>query len=199
VPIAFVAFLLSWLLPELELRKTVSTVDRGESFGTPVPRSSLQEIELALQRISSRENRAELYQTLAQRAGLDLPPRSCWLLYRLSDCPACTVHQVAERLKVDQMIIEPGIEGLVAGGMVEEVTRGTECDLALTPVGQAAIERLKEARRSGLTELLEGWSPEEHPEVIEMVKNLASSLLADDTQLVQDAIPRVSVVGSGAN
>ena len=30
VPIAFVAFLLSWLLPEVELRKTVQTVDVGE-------------------------------------------------------------------------------------------------------------------------------------------------------------------------
>ena len=33
-----------------------------------------QEIELALMRLSDRENRVELYQTLAQRAGIDLPP-----------------------------------------------------------------------------------------------------------------------------
>ena len=198
VPIAFVAFLLSWLLPELELRKTVQTVDTGEAFGSPVPRSSLQEIELALERISDRENRAELYQTLAQRAGLDLPPRSCWLLYRLADRPACTVQEVAARLKVDPQIIEPGVAGLVAAGMVEEVTRGQECDLALTPAGLSAIDRLTEARRNGLTELLEGWNPEEHPEVIDMVKNLASSLLADDERLVHDAMPRPAVAGAGA-
>ena len=48
VPIAFVAFLLSFLLPEVELRKTVQTVDVGEVNGSPDPRSSLQEIELAL-------------------------------------------------------------------------------------------------------------------------------------------------------
>src|SRR5258708_4755761 len=85
VPIAFVAFLLSFLLPEVELRKTVETVDLGEVSGAPQNRSSLQEIELALTRMSARENRAELYHTLAQRAGLDLPPRSVWLLYRLSE------------------------------------------------------------------------------------------------------------------
>ena len=73
VPIAFVAFLLSFLLPEVELRKTVQTVDVGEVNGSPDPRSSLQEIELALTRLSDRENRVELYQTLAQRAGIDLP------------------------------------------------------------------------------------------------------------------------------
>jgi DNA-binding MarR family transcriptional regulator len=198
VPIAFVAFLLSWLLPELELRKTVQTVDTGEGFGSPVPRSSLQEIELALERMSDRENRAELYQTLAHRAGLELPPRSCWLLYRLADRPASSVQGVAARLKVDAEIIEPAVAGLVAAGMVEEVTRGDTCGLALTPTGLSAIDRLTEARRSGLTELLEGWNPEEHPEVIDMVKNLASSLLADDERLVHDAMPRPAVAGAGA-
>ena len=88
VPISFVAFLLSWLLPEVELRKTVQTVDVGEVNGMPDHRTSLQEIELALTRLSDRENRVELYQTLAQRAGIDLPPRACWLLYRLADRPA---------------------------------------------------------------------------------------------------------------
>ena len=37
VPIAFVAFLLSFLLPEVELRKTVQTVDIGEVNGSPDP------------------------------------------------------------------------------------------------------------------------------------------------------------------
>jgi EmrB/QacA subfamily drug resistance transporter len=197
VPIAFVAFLLSWLLPELELRKTVQTVDRGEGFGMPDTRSSLQEIQLALERFSGRENRVELYRTLAQRAGLDLPPRSCWLLYRLADRPASTVGQMAERLKVDPLIIKPGLDGLVAAGMVEEIQRGDERDLALTPVGTAAIARLAEARRSGLTELLEGWNPQEHPEVIDMVKELAAALLADDERLVADALPRSPVGATG--
>jgi EmrB/QacA subfamily drug resistance transporter len=197
VPIAFAAFLLSWLLPERELRKTVQTVDTGEAFGLQETRSSLEEIELALHRFASKENRAELYQTLASRAGIDLPPRSCWLLYRLADQPAATVHEVASRLKVDSQIIQPGVDGLVSAGMVEEVQRGTECDLALTPAGSDAIARLVEARRSGLTELLEGWNPQEHPEVIEMVKELAGALLADDKRLVADALPQTAAASSG--
>jgi hypothetical protein len=38
-----------------------------------------------------------------------------------------------------------------------------------------------------LTELLEGWNPEEHPELVEMVQHLASALMADDGRLVADA------------
>ena len=124
VPIAFVAFLLSFLLPEVELRKTVQTVDPGEVQGAPQTRSSLEEIQLALERVSARENRGELYHTLAERAGLDLPPRSCWLLYRLAENPASTVADLSYRLKVDPELIEPGVEGLVSAGMIEERPAG---------------------------------------------------------------------------
>ncbi len=197
VPISFVAFLLSFLLPEVPLRRTVETVDVGEAAGAPQNRSSLEEIELALQRVSARENRAELYRTLAQRAGIDLPPRSVWLLYRLADRPACTVNEVADRLKIDPALIQPGIDGLLAAGMVEERRRDADCDLFLTTTGTAALDKLTEARRSGLTELLEGWNPEEHPEIIEMVKHLAQSLLADDERMVADAMPQ-AVATAGA-
>jgi EmrB/QacA subfamily drug resistance transporter len=199
VPIAFVAFLLSFLLPEVPLRKTVQTVDPGEVAGAMQARTSLQEIELALQRVSARENRAELYETLAQRAGVDLPPRAVWLLYRLSERPACTVLEVADSLHVDPSIIRPGVDGLVSAGMIIEHQRGSDCDLHLTAAGTEALAKLTEARRSGLTELLEGWNPEEHPEVIELVKQLAHSLLADDERLVADAMPREPAgAGTGA-
>ena len=41
VPIAFVAFLLSWTLPEIELRKSIRTSDPAENLGLPEPRTSL--------------------------------------------------------------------------------------------------------------------------------------------------------------
>ncbi|HEX3332941.1 MAG TPA: MFS transporter [Acidimicrobiales bacterium] len=199
VPIAAVAFILSFFLPEVSLRRTVETVDTGEVHGAMQARSSLEEIQLALERMSARENRAELYETLAHRAGVDLPPRSVWLLYRLADGPACTVDEVAERLKVDPTIIQPGVDGLASAGMIEERRRGAECDIYLTTAGSTALDKLTEARRSGLTELLEGWNPEEHPELIEMVKQLAHSLLADDERLVADAMPRPAVAGSAVS
>jgi EmrB/QacA subfamily drug resistance transporter len=198
VPIAVLAFALSWFLPELPLRKSISTLEVSEGFGLPEPRSSIEEIQLSLERIANRENRVELYQTLAQRAGVELPPQSCWLLYRLADRPAETVPEVARRLKVSRDILEHAVRGLVAAGMVIVVQRGADHDVTLTPAGLAAMARLTEARRSGLTELLEGWNPREHPEIIAMVKELASSLLADDDRLVEDAIPPENGNGSGA-
>jgi len=187
VPIAAVAFALSFLLPDVELRKTVRTADPGKELGMHESRSSLQEIELALERWAQRENRSELYAGLAARAGLQLEPRSCWLLYRFADRPDCTLESVASRLKVDPKRIEEAIEALVRTGLVRMVERSGECEFTLTEQGRDAIDRLEASRRSGLTELLEGWDPEDHPEIGEMVRKLARELLADDEKLLAAA------------
>jgi EmrB/QacA subfamily drug resistance transporter len=189
VPIAFGAFLLSWTLPEIELRKSIRTSEPAEHLGTPEPRTSLGEIQRILERAASQENRSELYETLSTRAGLDLDPRACWMLYRLADRPDCTLEEVGERLHVDPERLEPGVDSLVAGGLVARLGPEAECQLVITDAGRAAIDRLTVARRDSLTELLEGWDPETHPEVVDMVRNLAKSLLADDDKLLADARP----------
>jgi EmrB/QacA subfamily drug resistance transporter len=199
VPVAALAFLLSWLLPELPLRRSIATSDVGEGFGLPESRSSLDEIQLSLERVAVRENRGNLYRAMAQRAGIDLPPQSCWLLYRLADRPTETVREVASRLKVSREILEQAVRGLVAVGMVLVVQRGADWDVTLTPAGINAMERLTEARRAGLTELLEGWNLREHPEIIVMVKDLANALLADDDKMVEDALPHEAVAAAAGS
>ncbi len=159
-------------------------------------RTSLQEIELSLQRFALRENRAELYTTLASRAGLQLDPRPCWLLYRLADRPDCTLESVASRLKVDPARIEMGIDALVEKGFVETAQGPGACEFTLTARGHDAIDRLTVARRTGLTELLEGWDPEAHPEIGVMVRRLAHELLADDEKLLADATDATDATGS---
>jgi EmrB/QacA subfamily drug resistance transporter len=187
VPIAFVAFLLSWTLPELELRKSIRTAEPAEGLGPPEPLTSLGEVQRILERAASRENRRELYQTLASRADIDLDPRAVWMLYRLADRPECTLDEVGARLKVEPRRLEEGIDSLVSAGMLER-SDGTEGgSLALTGSGHEAIERLTAARRDSMTELLEGWDPDAHPEIVDMVRHLAKELLADDDKLLADA------------
>ena len=187
-PIAALAFGLSWLLPEVELRRSVRTADPGKELGMHESRSSLEEIQLALERMSRRENRSELYTTLGQRAGLHLPPRSCWLLYRFAEHDDCTLDALARRLKIEPGRIADEVDALVGTGLVE-MTGGTgaSCEFALTAEGDDAIARLQAARRAGLTELLEGWDPHLHPEIETMVRRLAHELLADDEKLLADA------------
>ena len=189
VPIAFVAFLLSWTLPELALRKSIRTSEPGENLGIPAPRSSLDEVKLLLERAARRENRGELYGMLSTRAGLDLQPRAVWLLYRLADRPDSTIEELGARLKVEPDHLREGMDALVSAGMVDRVERDGTHALVVTPVGDEAIEKLTIARRQSLTEVLEGWDPEDHPEVVDMVRELAKALLADDDKLLAAARP----------
>jgi DNA-binding MarR family transcriptional regulator len=192
VPIAFAAFLLSWLLPEVELRKSVRTVEAGEGFAVPDARTSLEQIQLNLQRIASRENRGQLYRTLADRAGVSIPPKACWLLYRVADHPECSIDEVAKRVKVDPAIIEPGLQGLIEAGLIARDDRPDDSGsrrLRLTASGADAVDRLTAARRAGLTDLLEGWDVDDNPEIAAMVSQLAAALLADDDKLLADARP----------
>ncbi len=193
VPIAFVAFLLSWTLPEIELRKSIRTSEPAQNLGLPEPRTSLGEVQRLLERAASRENRSELYGTLSTRAGLELEPRAVWLLYRLADRPDCTITEVGARLNVDPERLRSGVDALIAAGMVGQVETSAGSRLVLTPDGHDAIERLTVARRESLTELLEGWDPEDHPEVVEMIRNLAHALMADDDRLLADARPVATV------
>jgi DNA-binding MarR family transcriptional regulator len=137
--------------------------------------------------MAQRENRAELYGTLAQRAGIALEPSACWLLYRLADQPEATVASVAARLKADPARIERGIDALVEAGYIQKVVTPAGEELHVTVSGTDAISRLVLARQAGMAELLEGWDIDDHPEIMEMVRNLAHSLLADDERLLADA------------
>jgi len=77
-PIAAVAFLLTWLLPEVRLRTTAQATDVGHTFAMPAARSSQEEIERALHVLASRDSRSLIYRRLADRAGVALDPLSCW-------------------------------------------------------------------------------------------------------------------------
>jgi EmrB/QacA subfamily drug resistance transporter len=187
VPIAFVAFLLTWTLPELELRQSIRTAEPTQNLGLREPRSSVGEIQRILELASRHENRRQLYERLTTRAGLDLAPRSAWMLYRLADQPASSLDEIAARLKIDPEPLQVALDDLVTSGMVERTGSGQSSAFHLTDKGKSAIDKLTVARRDSMTELLEGWDPETHPEVTEMVRNLARGLLADDNKLLAEA------------
>ncbi|HUZ09500.1 MAG TPA: MFS transporter [Acidimicrobiales bacterium] len=192
-PIAALAFVLTWLLPEVELRQTVRPgAEAGDGFGVPEDRTSLQEVELALERVARRENRTLLYRSLAERAGLDLSPGSCWLLYRLADRPDRTLADLLVRWKGGIDRIEPLVRELVDAGLVGDPEGGR---LGPTDEGRAAMDRLEAARRERMTELLQGWDPEAHPEVVDLVRRLAHALLVDDEKLLAVARDTVSEAG----
>ncbi len=177
VPVAAVAFVLSWFLKEVPLRKTAGAVDLGEGLGAgSAQRTSVEEIERALLRLADGDLRKKGYERIAALAGLDLPAGSCWVLARLAKHGDVAGVELAREAGVSVEAGRPHVDKLVALGMVQR----DDGMLLLTPAGSAAADRVFAARRDGLERLLADWSPEQHADLAQMLDRLSHALLGED-------------------
>jgi EmrB/QacA subfamily drug resistance transporter len=184
VPIALVAFVLSWFLREVPLRTTAgetlrnqaNAVDIGQGIGAaPTQRSSAEEVERVLARLSDRDLRRFGYARLARAAGLDLTGGATWILTRLARQGATPGPELAEQAGVTVEEGHPVAQQLVDKGLI---TR-TDGVLALTADGQRVAGKLFAAQREWLCEQLAGWSPEQQAELEPVLTKLSRALLGD--------------------
>jgi EmrB/QacA subfamily drug resistance transporter len=174
--IAVLAFLLTWLLPEVPLKTTAGAPDPGDGLHPARDDDALREIERALSRLARREERWQLYERLAGRAGLDLAPPELWLLARLGERTPLTEDQLDEQLPVDPVQIAAALEQLERRSLVEQDGGGP---IELTKTGREDYERLVTARCDGLRDLLNGWDPDEHPQLRELIDKLGRDLVSE--------------------
>ncbi|MEW2352489.1 MFS transporter [Spirillospora sp. NPDC029432] len=181
VPIVLVGFVLTWFLREVPLRATSHTRDYGEGFGgAPTYRSSQNEIERALSELMRQDAKAtELYARLGRIAEVDLPAGSMWALCRIAREGTIRGDALAERAGVPAEQGRPYVNRLVENGLV----RRHDGELTVTPAGREVAGRLVAARRAGLARHLEGWEPEEHPELARLLSKLADESLGDDADV----------------
>jgi EmrB/QacA subfamily drug resistance transporter len=67
--------------------------------------------------------------------------------------------------------------------------------VALTPVGQRAAERLDRAREDGIDRLMNGWEPDQNPELRQLIGQITTKLVATDGPVHHEAVP-VPAAGS---
>jgi EmrB/QacA subfamily drug resistance transporter len=177
-PIAFVAFVLSWFLKEVPLRKTAGAADLGEGLGAvSAERSSVGEIERALLRLADGDLRKKGYERIAELAGLGVPGGSCWVLAHLAKYGQIKGTDLAKEAGVTVEYGRPYVDALVEKGMVRRSDDGV---LILTPAGGAAADRVFAARREGLERLLAGWSPDQHADLAVLLDRLSRALMGED-------------------
>jgi EmrB/QacA subfamily drug resistance transporter len=173
--ISAAGFALSWLLPEVPLRQTAMADGIGEAFASPRDDSSFREIERALTLLARRENHAQVYERLALRAGLDLSPAEVWLVARLGEREGTSMPDLAEALDVDAEGLAGPLEGLERHDLATAANGG----VTLTPSGREVHARLVEAKCEALREILDGWEPERHDELVLLVDRLSRALVRD--------------------
>jgi EmrB/QacA subfamily drug resistance transporter len=174
-PIAALAFVLAWLLPERPLRRTVEATGVGEAFAAPKHHDPLAEIERALSTLARRDSRQRILEQIAARAGLDLTARQLWVLARVGENEPTDAGAIARDRGVDAERVAARIGELRELGYVE----GPDEGVVLTATGRDAYDHLVTARRERLAELLDGWSPEREADLAELLTRLARDVAAD--------------------
>jgi EmrB/QacA subfamily drug resistance transporter len=170
--ISLVAFVLTWFLREIPLRQSAGAEGVAETFAMPREAESLPELERIVATLARRENHWRVYERLAERAELDLAPAELWVLARLG-----------EGTELDLA------DGQVAAAQESLAERSLVEDGRLLPEGEVVYERIVDARRQGLAELLDGWEPERHDEVRAMLDRLSRELVAEVPQTASATIP----------
>ena len=170
--IAVVAFVLSLFLREIPLRTANRTAQQGEAAGLPTFRTSAEEIEGMVTRLSSRENVWERYGRAIDRSGLDISVPQAYGLFRLHHAGPISEEEICRRNKFSVAEIRPKLDAMVASG---RISKGTDGLIRLTPEGDVVIQKLTSARLALLNEKLEGWSPEQHADLVAMLTELADN------------------------
>ncbi|HEU5003365.1 MAG TPA: MarR family transcriptional regulator [Actinomycetota bacterium] len=103
------------------------------------------------------------------------------LLVRLDEQGPSRLSDLAERVGVDLSTASRQVHALQAAGFVareavEEDRRAAL--LRVTDAGKAMVGHILEARRTVITELLAGWTPEERDELARILGRLADDIVA---------------------
>ncbi|MGY0023683.1 DHA2 family efflux MFS transporter permease subunit [Streptomyces sp. YJ-C3] len=188
VPVALIAFVLSWFLREDKLRGSVTAPDPTQTLASnPVERSSYDEVARALSTLGTREGRREIYEKITARAGYDLLPAASWLVLRIKRYGWAEPAVLAERSAVPLPVI------IEAARQVEErhlaVREGL--DLVLTDEGRAVAARLAKAREDSLAELLgDWWGPDRPTDLFQLVSELNAEMCGSDAERPHDGTGR---------
>jgi EmrB/QacA subfamily drug resistance transporter len=158
--VAVVAFVLTWFIKEVPLRKTVAAQGIPEAVSSPRIASSMTELAAQAASLCRSDRRHLIYERLADQSGVDLDPQEMWLLFRLRQ----GAHETAAGFHLGA-----ALESLTSLGLIDSESR-------VTDAGEAVLDRLREARQSRLQALLSDWSPERHPEILEIIGRLTTSL-----------------------
>ena len=169
-PIAALAFLLSWLLPEKPLRRTVEATGVGEAFAAPKHHDPLPEIERALSTLARRDSRVRILERLCPRAGVELNARQCWVLARVGETRADGRLRDGRGPSVDPARVAARIGRAARARLHRRPRRGRRRSPRRAATRWSACVA---ARRERLAELLDGWSPEREADLAALLTRMA--------------------------
>ena len=145
-------------------------------------RRHIDELARELSILTRREQAARILERLAARADVDLTPTQTWLLRRLDRDPDLQLDELAATYAIDPLRLDNAQRALVDAGLIEG--SGT-----LTAKGKQTLDTLISSRTRPPRRLSDGWQPEQHPELRELIEGLARQFI--DTPVAPGTPPPV--------
>jgi hypothetical protein len=174
--VAATACAIALLLHEVPLHGMAPAAGQGEGVAMLREATSLEELERIITALLAHENRWRIYADVANRAKLDLSAPELWMLARLGEREPLTVDSLSAGVGVPVHAFEVPLQELRDRKIVEQNELG---ELRLSALGLEMRNRLTEARREGLADLLARWQPNKHPDVLALLDRLAETLVRD--------------------
>jgi EmrB/QacA subfamily drug resistance transporter len=188
--ISLAAFVASFFIKQLPMRDTVRAEGIGEAFGAPRPPDSLAELARSLSVLVGREHMANYLRRIVVESGTDVPPQSVAALLRLNAQPGIDRSELLDRAR------EAGVADETAATALDVLSqRGLiNDDLSLTDSGRELAEDLSRQVRARLESMLDGWSPEQYPDLVKLIDRMAQEIVSDPKELTASgpAAPRLA-------
>jgi EmrB/QacA subfamily drug resistance transporter len=186
--VAALGFVLSLFLPQRKLRDTASTsTGLDDSLAAPRSPDSLAEVERALTRVTTREERERFRRAVAERSRVEISPGAVWALIRIDEFGLARARTMALEDGVDPARVADVVDELRRRGLVAGEDRAVE----LTPAGAEETRRVVSARRELLTEALADEDADRRPEVSALLTRLARELCGEPPSARSDVEPAV--------
>jgi len=198
--VSIIAFVSSWFIKELPMRTTVTTEDLGSAFGAPRSGDSWSEICRAPSALAGRDQMLQWLERVAAEAGMDLSLADCWVLVRLRRGPQVNLPALAAADKVSVVALDGAVADLIERGLliadttsdlvatngaaVAQVESDVHVAPMLTSTGVLVADQLIGTVRSQLEKLMEGWSPEQFPELVQLLDEFGFDIVPGTPTLV---------------
>jgi DNA-binding MarR family transcriptional regulator len=118
---------------------------------------------------------------LVERAGVDVSPRSAWLLLRINRTGGVEPARLAHVFQMPVERIDEELTRLRTDGLIVEQPAASplERHFALTQSGCVIVDQLLTARRDRLEELWSDWPEDRRAEIAAVLQRLAQDLVPE--------------------
>jgi EmrB/QacA subfamily drug resistance transporter len=179
--VAFFGLLLSFLLPQRRLRKTIAAATGGDICGQALalPQNSDSRVLLlrGLAVLADRAVRRGYVDAIVRRAGVDVGIEAAWLLVQIERKPGMSTPRLGRKGKVDPLKLKTSTAELLDKSLIAPTSAGDV--YRLTGAGCEIYNRLVTARREHLAELWPDWSPEKREDIAASLRELAHEIIPE--------------------